>query len=201
MNTMLSAPVVVSNAIDAEQSDARGMLDLVIKKSDAAELYPTIAIGVLTRMSETSMLVLFKGEDVERSCVLAISCLLKPQVGDLVSCICYGDSAWIQHILATAAGSSQASISIDQGKVSINADSISLNASSVIGVESDRYVRKSRIAKDCADEKFSDVSGNRIEYSKNLIIRASQHANIKADSLTQVAGSLMKFDASQIHMG
>jgi len=201
MNTMLSVPVVVSNAIDAEQSDTRGMLDLVIKKSDAAELYPTVAIGVLTRLSEDSMLVLFKGENVERSCVLASSCLLKPQAGDLVSCLCYGDSVWIQHVLATAAGSFQASISIDQGKVSISADSISLSASSVIGIESDRYVQKSRMAKDCSDEKFSDVTGNRIEYSKNLVIRASQHANIKADSLTQVAVSLMKLDASQIHMG
>jgi hypothetical protein len=198
---MLSVPAVVSNAIDAEQSDARGMLDLVIKKSDAAELYPTVAIGVLTRLSEDSMLVLFKGENVERSCVLASSCLLKPQAGDLVSCLCYGDSVWIQHVLATAAGSFQASISIDQGKVSISADSISLSASSVIGIESDRYVQKSRMAKDCSDEKFSDVTGNRIEYSKNLVIRASQHANIKADSLTQVAVSLMKLDASQIHMG
>jgi hypothetical protein len=198
---MLSVPAVVSNAIDAEQSDTRGMLDLVIKKSDAAELYPTVAIGVLTRLSEDSMLVLFKGEDVERSCVLASSCLLKPQAGDLVSCLCYGDSVWIQHVLATAAGSFQASISIDQGKVSISADSISLSASSVIGIESDRYVQKSRMAKDCSDEKFSDVTGNRIEYSKNLVIRASQHANIKADSLTQVAVSLMKLDASQIHMG
>lgn len=200
MNMALT-PLVVDKQDVAVYPNVRSMLDLVVQKSHAPEPQAVIKVGVLTHVDAESLQVLFTGEEAEKPCTLAASCLLVPKAGDLVSCLCYGSDIWVQHILVKADGAVAAPISMDQGSLTIRAENIRLSATGTVGVAADKMSLQSRMAKETFDEKFSDVSGNRIEYSKNVVIRASQHANIKADSITQVAVSLMKLDGSQIHMG
>ena len=161
-----------------------------------------VLVGTVTQLGAQGRLaVLLQGESRESEAVQAASCLLSIAQGDLVSCLCVGERVWIQHILVKADGPVSPPMVLSQGEPTIHADALRLSARTSLAISADRIFHQSRMTKESTDEKFSDVTGNRIEYSKNLIVRASQHANIKADSITQVAVNLLKMDGAQVHMG
>lgn len=161
-----------------------------------------VRVGTVTQLGAQGRLaVLLQGDARESEAMQAASCLLSAAQGDLVSCLCLGERVWIQHILVKAEGPVSPPMVLSQGELTIHADALRVSARTSLAISADRIFHQSRMTKESTDEKFSDVTGNRIEYSKNLIVRASQHANIKADSITQVAVSLLKMDGSQVHMG
>jgi hypothetical protein len=189
--------IVDCSAVDP----SRHILERIIKESDLVACTPEIAVGVLVASDEGHLLVRLNNVSDLRSFTVAASCLLRPKSGDLVSCLCMGTGIWVQHILSRAGEVVEAPFSIDDGCVSIDARSIHMTAETDIKLNAELLQQRTKTTREQCNERFSDVAGMRMESSKNLMVRVAKHANIKADSLTQVAVSLMKLDGSQIHMG
>ncbi len=204
MQMMLPPDVLSTAELQGQTIDSHNLSNAVATVSSPAWAVPsaTVRVGTVTQAGRSGQLcVMLQGDRSEREAQQAASCLLAAGEGDLVSCLCVNERVWVQHILVKAEGSVQAPVTFDQGELTFHADAIRINARTTLAIQADRIFQQSRMTKESAGEKFSDVTGNRIEHSKNWIVRASQHANIKADSITQVAVSLLKIDGSQVHMG
>lgn len=197
---VLSASTVEHVNGCADMDPSRVILERIIKESDALNDAPELAVGVLVLDGEF-LKIRLKNQVELRQFSLAASCLLKPNAGDLVSCLCLGKNIWVQHILSRTGELIEAPLSIKDGHVSIEARCISISADTDLKLSADVLTQRTRTTREQCGDRYSDVTGMRMESSKNLMVRVAKHANVKADSLTQVAVSLMKLDGSQIHMG
>ena len=202
----MSLPIDLSvpSSVDATLSEVneKSVINQSLRGYCQDHVSLNIKLGVVAEVKGAGLFsIIFDDSRVEYEAVAAASCLIAIDVGDVVSCIQAGQQVWIHSVLTKVTGFVAPPFSLSKERLEIHSDSVHVRAKAAISIDADRILQNSRVLKESVDQKFSDVNGNRVEYSKNLIVRVSQHINVKADSIVQSAAGLVKIDGSQIHMG
>jgi len=136
---------------------------------------------------------------------VAISCIVKPQLGDLVQMYRTALGSWILAILERRNEGSDvgSEIVLDFGMagVQLQARDVRVQAHEQLTLEAARFASRAEVVTQTASERHVRVSGTDATYAGNTFIHTERHLGLHATSAVLKAEALLKMDAGQIHMG
>ena len=130
----------------------------------------------------------------------ALSCLIQPQVGDLVQVLQSHTLCWV---LAVLERDTQQALQLDFGTqtVNINAQRMTLNVAEQLQFKAEQIRDEANVLIQTAADRQSHIQGTDSTYVGSMALKAERHLGIHAGMANLKAKSLLKIDAAQIHMG
>jgi hypothetical protein len=131
----------------------------------------------------------------------AHSCLVAPQPGDLVQVVQAGEQCWAVNVLVSATPDQGLVLDANGQKLTLAAQDLHLRATGRLSQEADIRASSARLCIDTIQERQTRVHGTDTLRAQHAMTHVERHHSVHAGSATLTAGSLLKIDAAQIHMG
>lgn len=185
----------------AQSSPEQDLKRLVMQPKHPASIPGTLdarllvgTLGETLDTDGTSLWMDVGGEQVPAE--VAASCLLRVEAGDWVHAVLVGASVWVLSVLKKHPASNSAVRHLDVGdaELHVSAKTMHLNANQQIGLHAPLLTQ-------AATNRQSQIDGTDSARVGNSIVHAQSHFSLHARSAMVTAASLLKIDASQIHMG
>jgi len=132
---------------------------------------------------------------------LAASCLLEPQVGDLVHVLVSPQRCWLLHVLQRANPLAPQIMNLGSGATHICAGVLHLQAKTNLHLQAQDLHTQAETLQETALRKQSDIRGWCTTRAAFVEVHAERQLNLFGGLTTLVSEKLLKVDSAQIHMG
>ena len=138
-------------------------------------------------------------EGCVRDAIAAVSCLVRPRIGDLVRALVAGDSAWVTVILER---DPCAAVELDFGEASVmvSAGAIALESRTDLELSANKLTTRAEVSLNACGDRYSNVTGTDSTQANCTLVRTAGHMSLHAGNTSITAESLIKVDAGQVHM-
>lgn len=132
---------------------------------------------------------------------VAVSCIVKPQTGDLVQLYRTSNGCWVLAILERRDDGKDVELDFGASSVLLQAHDVRLEARDRLTLEAAHLASRAAVVTQAAAERQTHVSGTDSTHAGNAFVHAERHLGLHAKSAIVKSESLLKIDAGQIHMG
>lgn len=194
--------------VESEASDPDGDLRRIMRAGEAAS-DPTLCDGPGHTTIGRVCVCAEDGVDwfvtIPSGAVLpakvALSCVVRPQHGDLVQAYVVGNRCWLLAVLERNAGASELTLDLGSGHVRLQADNLHIEASGQLTLNARHFANRAEVMTQAASERQTHISGTDATHAGCTMMHTERHLGLHAKSAAVTASGLLKVDAAQIHMG
>ncbi|WP_059504788.1 DUF3540 domain-containing protein [Burkholderia territorii] len=174
---------------------------MLLKRPDAATLDGRLMMGRIgAAATDGAWWVVTESNDPVLAHV-AVSCVVKPQGGDLVQIYRTPVGCWVMAILERSDETSSVVLDFGQNSVRLQARDIYVRAGDRLNLEAVNFESRANVITQAAAERHARVGGTDVTHAGNTFIYTERHIGLNAKSAALKSKSLLKIDAGQIHMG
>jgi hypothetical protein len=170
------------------------------RRSEAAPAQ--LLIGTLAQLADSSgqlPVTLQNGDCVQAR--QAASCLLAPQLGDLVQLLVSQQRCWIVQVLERCNPHTPQTVDFGSGTVHIQAAALHLQTQTSLHLQAQDLHVNAESLHETALRKQSDIQGWFTTRAAFVEVHADRQLNLFGGVTTLVSEALLKVDGAQIHLG